>query len=73
MISLQDQTFQEFILPNQILPKNTCQNKSFLMHVLESRTCSSFPKAAGRKGRANATRNKRCKAILTDTPVKAAL
>jgi hypothetical protein len=32
-----------------------------------------FSKAAGRKGRANATRKKRGTAILTDTPVKAAL
>jgi hypothetical protein len=31
-----------------------------------------FPKTAGRKGTANATRNKRHIAILTDTPVKAA-
>jgi hypothetical protein len=33
----------------------------------------SFPKAADRKGTANATRRKRSTAILTDTPVKAAL
>lgn len=32
-----------------------------------------FPKATGRKGTANATRKKRGTAILTDTPVKAAL
>jgi hypothetical protein len=32
-----------------------------------------FPKAADRKGTANATRKKRSTAILTDTPVKAAL
>jgi hypothetical protein len=32
-----------------------------------------FPKAADRKGTANATRKKRNTAILTDTPVKAAL
>lgn len=32
-----------------------------------------FPKATGRKGTANATRKKRSTAILTDTPVKAAL
>jgi hypothetical protein len=33
----------------------------------------SFPKAADRKGTANATRRKRSTAILTDTPVKAVL
>jgi hypothetical protein len=32
-----------------------------------------FPKAADRKGTANATRKKRSTAILTDTPLKAAL
>jgi hypothetical protein len=32
-----------------------------------------FPKAADRKGTANATRKKRSTAILTDTPVKATL
>jgi hypothetical protein len=32
-----------------------------------------FPKATGRKGTANSTRKKRGTAILTDTPVKAAL
>jgi hypothetical protein len=40
---------------------------------LSAELVSPFPKAADRKGKANATRKERSTTILTDTPVKAAL
>jgi hypothetical protein len=64
MMNMQDQTLQEFILLKQVLPKEHVpkqilpQARPWLLNL-----SVLFLKA-------NATRNKRCIAILTDTPVK---
>jgi hypothetical protein len=66
MMYLQDQTLQEFIFPKQVLPKEH-MSKQIL-----PQECSWLLNLSVLFLKANASRNKRCIAILTDKPVKAA-
>jgi hypothetical protein len=66
MMGLQDQTLQEFILPKQVLPKE---------HMPKQILPQARPRLLNFSVlflKANTTRNKRCIAMLTDTPVNAA-